>query len=72
MSRRTRPDPFPSAETELALMEREHEEECAILFGLSLMGPMEPEMAWPVPTVLRKRPKPVRLPCRGWPYVDMD
>ena len=72
MLRRARFDPFPRLETELALMERLHELECDILLGLARTGPIEPEMAWTIPTVLRKRPKPVRLPRRGWAYVDMD
>ena len=72
MSRHFRPDPFPSVETEMALMERLHELECDILLGLALVEPAKPEMAWPVPTALRKRPKPVRLPRRGWAYVDLD
>ena len=69
MLRRVLSNSFPSVETALALVERLHELECDILLGLALMGPMEPEMALPMPTVLRKRPKLVRLP-RQWAIVD--
>ena len=58
-------------ETELALAEREHDIECAILYGASVMGGPLPEVAGPTPKPLRKR-RTRRFRAHRWPTVDLD
>ena len=58
-------------ETELTTADREHELECAILYGASLMGGPLPELPRPTPTKLRKR-RMKRFRAHRWPIVDLD
>ena len=61
----------PKVETQLAVAEREHDTECAILYGASLMGGPLPELPKPTPTKLCKR-RMKRFRAHRWPIVDLD
>ena len=58
-------------ETELAMAEREHDLECAILFGASLMNGPLPELPKPTPIWLRKL-RMKRFRAHRWSTVDLD
>ena len=67
-SRRTDPT---EVETELAIAQRKHDLECAILYGALLIGGPLLELPRPMPTQLRKR-KMKRFRAHRWPRVDLD
>ena len=58
-------------ESELAIAERQHDLECAILYGASLMGGPLSELPRPVWTRLRKR-RMKRFRAHRWPSVDLN
>ena len=58
-------------ETEVAMAEREHDIECAILYGASLMGGPLPEAPMPTPKPLRRR-RMKRFRAHRWPRVYLD